>query len=79
MAAFGKYQKALFLLLVVLALINVVGADTGEKSKNKKKKRRFDEFDIKNTKLWGPGLKPDEIVLPVRYFYIELFKFDGKP
>lgn len=26
--------------------------------------------NLKLTKVWGPGLKPENIVLPARYFYI---------
>lgn len=27
--------------------------------------------DVEKTKIWGPGLEPHKIVLPVRYFYIQ--------
>lgn len=27
--------------------------------------------DVEKTKVWGPGLEPDKIVLPVRHFYIQ--------
>lgn len=35
-------------------------------------------LDVQKTKIWGPGLKPDTIVLPVRYFFIEAFDRQGK-
>uniref|UniRef100_A0A8D9AMA8 KDEL motif-containing protein 1 n=1 Tax=Cacopsylla melanoneura TaxID=428564 RepID=A0A8D9AMA8_9HEMI len=28
-------------------------------------------FGVQNVKTWGPGLKPDLIVLPARYFFIQ--------
>lgn len=33
--------------------------------------------DVLKTKVWGPGLQPDKIVLPVRYFYIQAFDAYG--
>lgn len=33
--------------------------------------------DIFKTKVWGPGLYPGKIVLPVRYFYIQAFDAYG--
>lgn len=27
--------------------------------------------DVRRTQVWGPGLRPDTIVLPVRYFFIQ--------
>lgn len=34
------------------------------------------EVDLRKTKVWGPGLKPD-FFLPVRYFYIQAVSADG--
>lgn len=34
--------------------------------------------DVQRTKVWGPGLEPDKIVLPVRYFFIEPIDGHGK-
>lgn len=28
------------------------------------------ELNVTLTKVWGPGLKPDIIVMPARYFFI---------
>lgn len=33
--------------------------------------------NVHQTKVWGPGLKPDAIVLPVRYFFIQAFDAHG--
>ncbi|VEN39777.1 unnamed protein product [Callosobruchus maculatus] len=30
------------------------------------------QVNIKETKIWGPGLEPDKIVMPARYFFVEL-------
>lgn len=80
MAAFGTYKIAVCALLLALTVIQISSADADRSTKKpKKKKAPVVEFDIKNTRLWGPGLYPDEIVLPVRYFYIELLKHDGEP
>lgn len=80
MAAFGTYKIALCTLLLALTLIQISSADADKPTKKpKKKKPPVAEFDIKKTRFWGPGLSPDEIVLPVRYFYIELLKHDGQP
>lgn len=35
-------------------------------------------IDPSRTKIWGPGLKPDEIMLPVRYFFIQAIDDSGK-
>ena len=31
-----------------------------------------------NCKIWGPGLLPHEIVLPARYFYVQLVGPEGE-
>lgn len=51
----------------------------GVLAQNPKKPMIRHSFDLKKTKVWGPGLHPDKIVLPARYFYIEAAQFDGKP
>lgn len=33
--------------------------------------------DVKKTLVWGPGLKPDSIVLPARYFFIHAVDESG--
>lgn len=35
--------------------------------------------DVEKTKIWGPGLEPHKIVLPVRYFYIQAIDAYGNP
>lgn len=32
------------------------------------------DVDIKNIKITGPGIRPDKIVLPARYFFINLYQ-----
>lgn len=34
--------------------------------------------DPKKCKVWGPGLNPDKIVLPARYFFVEAFDKHAK-
>ncbi|KAF2355186.1 Lipopolysaccharide-modifying protein [Trinorchestia longiramus] len=36
------------------------------------------DVDPSKTKVYGPGLKPQENVYPVRYFFIEAYDSDGK-
>ncbi|XP_031632184.1 protein O-glucosyltransferase 2-like [Contarinia nasturtii] len=35
--------------------------------------------DVQKTKVWGPGLSPERIVLPVRFFYIHAFDSHANP
>ncbi|XP_002135782.3 protein O-glucosyltransferase 2-like [Drosophila pseudoobscura] len=35
-------------------------------------------LDVAKTQVWGPGLKPDDIVLPARYFFIHAIDNNGK-
>ena len=38
-----------------------------------------DELDLVRTKVYGVGIeKPDAVVLPARYFFIEPFSINGK-
>lgn len=32
------------------------------------------DVDIKNITITGPGIRPDKIVLPARYFFINLYQ-----
>lgn len=41
-------------------------------------KQSIRSVDVGRTKVWGPGLEPDKIVLPVRHFYIEPVDAYGK-
>lgn len=34
--------------------------------------------NLSKTKVWGPGLKPENIVLPARYFFIHAVGDDNK-
>lgn len=53
--------------LIILNLINVTECD---KSGNIPK-QSIRSLDVKKTQIFGPGLRPDKVVLPVRYFIIE--------
>lgn len=35
--------------------------------------------DVEKTRIWGPGLEPHKIVLPVRHFYIQALDAYGNP
>jgi len=35
------------------------------------------EIDLKKSRAYGPGLQPDKIVFPARYFFVELFDSKG--
>lgn len=32
---------------------------------------KSEELNLKNIKIWGPGLNPENIIMPARYFFIE--------
>lgn len=34
--------------------------------------------NVQKTLVWGPGLKPDNIVLPARYFFIHAIDETGR-
>lgn len=42
-------------------------------------KRTIRSVHATKSKAWGPGLTPDKIVLPVRFFYIQAFDAYGYP
>lgn len=69
------YQICCILLFLLVFLVdrNIIHGKNAIRPKN------IDSFDWKNTKIWGPGLRPDKIVLPVRFFFIEAVRFDNKP
>lgn len=58
-------KEGLALVLVVFSLSAL--ANGGKKFK----------VDVKATKAHGPGLEPDKIVIPVRYFFIEVYDTKG--
>ena len=35
------------------------------------------KIDLKKTKIYGPGLYPQNLVLPVRYFFIQPYDEEG--
>lgn len=44
-----------------------------------RKKVSIRSLDVEKTRVWGPGLEPHKIVLPVRYFYIQAIDGYGNP
>lgn len=55
-----KFQFILVLILISTRCDRVTGT-----------KKSIRSVDVEKTKVWGPGLEPDKIVLPVRHFYIQ--------
>ena len=53
-------------ILLVLCQLSYVSCD-------KKKK-----IDVQKTKIYGPGLYPHKLVLPVRYIFIQPYDTNGK-
>lgn len=35
-------------------------------------------IDVDRTRVWGPGLRPDEVVTPIRYFFVQAVDRHGK-
>lgn len=63
--------KLLKIILTISFLNNLVNfAVNAQKS--------IKSVDVQRTKVWGAGLEPDKIVLPVRYFFIEPVDGYGK-
>lgn len=68
MCAFRTYSSIIlvkfqFILLFIL-ISTICDSATGTK-------QSIRSVDVEKTKVWGPGLEPDKIVLPVRHFYIQ--------
>ncbi|XP_064103560.1 protein O-glucosyltransferase 2-like isoform X2 [Macrobrachium nipponense] len=64
MARVGSFTLSLFVFLLFLTF--------GPSEGGKKYK-----IDVKRTKVFGPGLQPEKIVYPVRYFFIEVYDTKG--
>lgn len=62
---FTNMLKAWLVLIYIFCVYCCVGR--GKKFK----------VDVKRTKVYGPGLQPDKVVYPVRYFFIELYDTKG--
>lgn len=62
-------------LVFLLIIRTAVECDLGAN----RKKVSIRSLDVEKTKIWGPGLEPHKIVLPVRYFYIQAIDGHGKP
>lgn len=65
MRAFCTYS---LIFLVKYSLIILLILKSGRVTGNRESIR---SVDVKKTKIWGPGLEPDKIILPVRHFYIQ--------
>lgn len=55
---------------VVFLIICLVGKNYAEIVDN--------DIDPENSIIWGPGLKPEEIVMKVRYIFLQLQDSNGK-
>lgn len=65
------HTKCIYLTLYTLIFTNQIRCD-------EKKIKKFNSIHLKNTKIWGPGITPDAITLPVRYFFIQAIDVNGK-
>ncbi len=73
--------QATYLLLVVIFGNCLVGSDQTKKHPVVITKQFQNEKLVvspSKTQIWGPGLLPYEIVLPARYFYIQLVGANGE-
>lgn len=73
MYAIFNFVANLFILL--LLILTTVKCD----SDANRKKTSIRSVDVEKTKIWGPGLEPHKIILPVRYFYIQAIDAYGNP
>lgn len=62
-------------LIFFLLISTAVKCDLATNSK----KVSIRSVDVEKTRIWGPGLEPHKIVLPVRYFYIQALDAYGNP
>lgn len=63
--------KCIYLIVFTFIFINLIHCDDN-------KTKKFNSINLKNTKIWGPGITPDAITLPVRYFFIQAIDINGK-
>lgn len=67
--------KQIYLILTVCNVVfNVINCDD-ELAKQRKPIRLV---NVVKSKVWGPGLTPDTVVLPVRYFFIHAVDERGR-
>lgn len=68
MHAFRTYSMIFVVKFQTIVLFFLFSTKCGLISANKGSIR---SVNVEKTKVWGPGLSPDKIVVPVRHFYIE--------
>lgn len=68
MCKLRTYLTKLFVAVQVFSLCVLILIDCDRVTGTKESIR---SVDVEKTKVWGPGLEPDKIILPVRYFYIQ--------
>lgn len=37
-----------------------------------------ENIECSHTKIWGPGLEPENIIMPARYFFVQTFDINNK-
>lgn len=62
-------HRCLYSFLGILIIFNIVYVIKCDKNENIPR-QSIRSVDLRRTDVFGPGLQPDKIVLPVRYFYI---------
>lgn len=62
-----KFIHFLFINILILSNLSVI---TKCDPSDNVPKQSIRSVDLKKTQVYGPGLQPDKIVLPVRHFYI---------
>lgn len=73
MYAICNFAANLFILLLFILITVKCDSDTN------RRKASLRSVDVEKTKIWGPGLEPHKIVLPVRYFYVQAIDAYGNP
>lgn len=78
MRAFKKYSTLIQIAILAIATNNfdLIKCD---KLSSKNVKTSIKSVDVQKTKIYGPGLEPHKVVLPVRYFFIQPVDGHRKP
>lgn len=67
--------KPIYLILTAFTIVfNEINCD----DKLSKQTKQIKLVSASKTKVWGPGLTPDKVVLPVRYFFIQVVDEQGR-
>lgn len=72
---YATLDRAVNFLISFLLISVAIAAD----SVSNRAKKSIRSVDVEKTRIWGPGLEPHKIVLPVRYFYIQASDAYGNP